>query len=72
MHTCSVSLISLPCNSKLTKTKINEWSANLEKIPEGEVYRNFKRNQQLIDLDYVPNPIEINILDDFKGDHFIS
>lgn len=56
---------------KLTKKKIEDWVVqNPEEVLEGEVLRNFKRNQQLIDLDYVPNPIEINILDDFKGDHF--
>ena len=56
---------------KLTKKKIENWiGQDPEKILEGEVLRNFKRNQQLIDLDYVPNPIEINILNDFKGDHF--
>lgn len=56
---------------KLTKKKIEDWVIqDPEKVLEGEVLRNFKRNQQLIDLDYVPNPIEINILDDFKGDHF--
>jgi len=56
---------------KLTKKKIEDWVVqDPEKVLEGEVLRNFKRNQQLIDLDYVPNPIEINILDDFKGDHF--
>ena len=56
---------------KLTKKKIEDWVVqDPEKVLEGEVLRNFKRNQQLIDLDYVPNPIEINILDDFKGEHF--
>ena len=55
---------------KLTKTKLVEWSSDPSLIPEGEVYRNYKRNQQLIDLSFVPNPVEINILDDFRSDHF--
>ena len=63
--------VSAQRQRKLTKKKIEEWStANLESIFTGETYRNFKRNQQLIDLDFVPNSIEINILDDFKGDHY--
>ena len=55
---------------KLSKTKLVQWSSDPSLMPDGEIYRNFKRNQQLIDLDIVPNPVEINILNDFKGEHF--
>jgi len=55
---------------KLTKKNLNAWSQNPENVLTGEVYRNFKRNQQLIDFEYVPNSVEINILDTYKGEHF--
>ena len=55
---------------KLTKKNLNAWSQNPENVLTGEVYRNFKRNQQLIDFEYVPNSVEINILDNYKGEHF--
>ena len=49
---------------KLTKKKIEEWtSGDPETMLSGEVLRNFKRNQQLIDLSYLPNQVEINILE---------
>ena len=55
----------------LSKKKIEEWvNSDPSTTLTGEVYRNFKRNQQLIDLDYVPNTIEINILNEFKSEHF--
>lgn len=64
--------VSQKRQKKLTKVKIEEWSKSndIEHILDQEVYRNFKRNQQLIDLDFVPDSVEINILDDFKSDHF--
>ena len=56
---------------KLSKKKLEEWSQSDPKdVFNGEVYRNWKRNEQLIDLDFVPNSIEINILDEFESEHF--
>lgn len=56
---------------KLTKKKIEEWtSANPETMLDGEILRNFKRNQQLIDLSYLPEQVEINILDSINSEQY--
>jgi 5'-3' exonuclease len=57
---------------KLTKKKLDEWISadNLEAVLEGEHFRNFKRNQKMIDLDYVPEMVEINIITHYNKDHF--
>jgi 5'-3' exonuclease len=50
----------------LSKKKINEWLENYDSLstimPE-HVYRNFQRNQKVIDLDFIPEDIKSEILD---------
>ena len=56
---------------KLTKKKLEEWTqGNPEQLLEGELLRNFKRNEQLIDLSLVPDQVEINILDNINSEQF--
>jgi len=52
--------------SPMTKKKIQEYvdnAENLESYMTAEVYRNYKRNQLLVDLAYVPTEIKKSIID---------
>ena len=52
--------------SPMTKKKIQEYvdnAENLESYMSAEVYRNYKRNQLLVDLAYVPTEIKKSIID---------
>lgn len=52
--------------SPMTKKKIQEYvdnAENLESYMSAEVYRNYKRNQLLVDLAYVPKEIKKSIID---------
>lgn len=54
---------------QLREVKLKEYLAvEPEKLPP-EVYRNYKRNQQLIDLSYTPTEIKEKILKDYKQQH---
>jgi len=54
----------------LSKKKINEWLENYDSLstimPE-HVYRNFQRNQKVIDLDFIPEDIKSEILDIYNN-----
>ena len=39
---------------------------DLRELMGDEVYRNFQRNQTLIDFDYIPEPIQKNIINTFN------
>lgn len=57
--------------NKLSKKKLNEWSnVDPETILEGEALRNYKRNQQLIDLDCIPSNIQESINSRYLEKHF--
>ena len=52
--------------SPMTKKKIQEYvenAENLESYMSSEIYRNYKRNQLLVDLAYVPTEIKKSIID---------
>lgn len=52
--------------SPMTKKKIQDYvenSENLESYMSSEIYRNYKRNQLLVDLAYVPTEIKKSIID---------
>lgn len=55
--------------SPMRKTKIQEWydnRDNLESVMDTETYRNFQRNQMLIDFDFIPENIETSILESYE------
>ena len=61
--------ISEQHQNMLRQTKIDEWINNTDNLRElmgDEVYRNFQRNQTLIDFDYIPEPIQNNIINTFN------
>jgi hypothetical protein len=43
-----------------------------EKAFEGEILRNFKRNETLIDLGCIPDKIEINIKIQYESDQYLG
>ena len=50
----------------MTKKKIQSYIdnvANLEEFMGQEIYRNYKRNQLLVDLAYIPEAIKKDIID---------
>ncbi len=52
--------------SPMTKKKIQDYvenAENLESYMSSEIYRNYKRNQLLVDLAYVPTEIKKSIID---------
>lgn len=54
--------------NQLRQTRVDEWINNLDNLRElmgDEIYRNFQRNQTLIDFDYIPKPIVENIINTF-------
>ena len=55
----------------LSKSKLSEWiNTRPEEVFSGEVYRNYKRNETLIDLNKIPESIEINIVEQYSGEHY--
>ena len=55
--------------NQLRQTRVDEWINNIDNLRElmgDEVYRNFQRNQTLIDFDYIPEPIQTNIINTFN------
>ena len=55
--------------NQLRQTRVDEWINNIDDLRElmgDEVYRNFQRNQTLIDFDYIPEPIQKNIINTFN------
>ena len=57
----------------LSKRKILDWlNITPEKAFEGEILRNFKRNETLIDLGCIPDKIEINIRTRYESDQFLG
>jgi hypothetical protein len=50
----------------LIKRRINEWlGMKPEEFCTEEMLRNYKRNEELIDLDFVPESIEQQILEEY-------
>jgi len=61
--------ISEAHQNQLRQTRVDEWINNIDDLRElmgDEVYRNFQRNQTLIDFDYIPEPIQNNIINTFN------
>jgi len=61
--------ISEAHQNQLRQTRVDEWINNIDNLRElmgDEVYRNFQRNQTLIDFDYIPEPIQTNIINTFN------
>ena len=55
----------------LSKKKIEKWlSGNPEELFEGELLRNYKRNETLIDLACIPDSIQINIQTRYESDQY--
>ena len=55
--------------NQLRQTRIDEWINNLDTLRESmgdENYRNFQRNQTLIDFDYIPEEIQQTIINTFN------
>ena len=56
----------------MRKKKIQEWYENLddlESIMGTEVYRNYQRNQTLINFDFIPDNISNEILEVYKNEN---
>jgi 5'-3' exonuclease len=52
----------------LATKKIDAWNGmEPEQFCDGEMLRGYKRNQQLVDLDYVPNEIQDKVLEIFNN-----
>lgn len=50
----------------ISKKKLEEWlDQNLEEILNEETLRNFKRNQMLIDFDFIPEDIRLQIVSEY-------
>ena len=57
----------------MSKKKILDFlNITPEKHFEGEILRNFKRNQTLIDLGCIPDKIEINIKTRYESDKYLG
>ena len=57
----------------MSKKKIMDWlNISPEKHFEGEILRNFKRNETLIDLGCIPDKIEINIRTRYESDQYLG
>ena len=55
----------------LSKKKIEKWiSGNPEELFEGELLRNYKRNETLIDLECIPDSIQINIQTRYESNQY--
>tara|TARA_B100000131_G_C18086491_1_gene600395 strand:+ start:241 stop:1092 length:852 start_codon:yes stop_codon:yes gene_type:complete len=55
----------------LSKKKLESWiSGNPEELFEGEVLRNYKRNETLIDLARIPESIQINIKTRYESEQY--
>lgn len=55
--------------SPMRKKKIQEWYENrnnLESILDSESYRNYQRNQVMIDFDFIPERISKEVLDEYE------
>ena len=55
--------------SPMRKKKIQEWYENrdnLESILDSEAYRNYQRNQAMIDFDFIPERISKEVLDEYE------
>ena len=53
----------------LSKKKIQTWLDdydNLENVMPSQAYRNYQRNQRLIDFDYIPDDIETDIYKEYE------
>ena len=56
--------------SPMTKKKIQSYLDNaeeLERFMGQEIYRNYKRNQLLVDLEYIPEAIKKDIIDTYES-----
>tara|TARA_A100001201_G_scaffold22117_1_gene24853 strand:+ start:2990 stop:3841 length:852 start_codon:yes stop_codon:yes gene_type:complete len=55
----------------LSKKKLESWiNGNPEELFEGEVLRNYKRNETLIDLARIPESIQINIKTRYESEQY--
>jgi len=55
--------------NQLRQAKIDEWAENIDNLREcmgDDVYRNFQRNQTLIDFDYIPEEIQKTVINTFN------
>ena len=55
--------------NQLRQAKIDGWAENVDNLREemgDEIYRNFQRNQTLIDFDYIPEEIQNTIINTFN------
>lgn len=55
--------------TQLRQTRVDEWINNLDNLRElmgDDIYRNFQRNQTLIDFEYIPEAIQKNIINTFN------
>jgi hypothetical protein len=55
--------------SQLRQAKVDEWAENIDNLREymgDEIYRNYQRNQTLIDFDYIPETIQKTIINTFN------
>ena len=56
-------------HNQLRQAKIDGWAENVDNLREemgDEIYRNFQRNQTLIDFDYIPEEIQNTIINTFN------
>ena len=61
--------ISEQHQTQLRQTRVDEWINNLDNLRElmgDDIYRNFQRNQTLIDFEYIPEAIQKNIINTFN------
>lgn len=65
------SLVTGTRQKAITKKKLDSW---LKKEPEqfciGDMLRNYKRNQQLVDLSFIPENIEAAILEEYNTQEY--
>ena len=55
----------------LSKKKIESWiRGKPEELFQGELLRNYKRNETLIDLECIPDSIKINIKTRYESEHY--
>ena len=61
--------ISEQHQTQLRQTRVDEWINNLDNLRElmgDDIYRNFQRNQTLIDFEYIPEAIQKNIINTYN------